>query len=162
MLTPKICNSFMAFLIRDTNTDQIIWRHVMGNMHEAIVSGKKIVTDWERDEAPWITIDDSELQVRGLGIEELRKSIDTQYHRRKAYYGSDDPKAAAALLRYKQILEQGKNYRALEEKINYIFINVLMICRHCYEPLLEKTKKIARAFGVEKVLCRKCRSSENR
>ena len=101
----------MKILIDVTKKDKIIWRNTMLNIHETVFHGKKIWTDWERDESPMISIDQNVLEARFAGIRDLRTAIDEQYKRLKKYRYSDESLFSSKAIESKRQEEKSNNYK---------------------------------------------------
>src|SRR3989344_9122629 len=107
--------NFLSALCGGTKKDEFIWKNTMLNIHETVIHGKKILTDWERDEAPMISVGGSVLQIGGVGIEDLRKDIDEQYKRLKKYRYSEatqSAQAATEAMAKSAQLENDQNFNA--------------------------------------------------
>lgn len=122
MINEKTLTRLMRLLIADTNRDKIVWENMMLNIHETIFRGKNILTDWPQDDSPMISIDGNVLEMRGIGIEELRKCIDEQYKRLKKYRYSEESRAASAAIESRRQREQLQNDQSLNTKMSELLV----------------------------------------
>ncbi len=158
MIDATIWTRFMAMLVVSTRKDEIIWENTMLNIHETKFHGDHILTDWERDEPPMISVSGSDLQMHGMGIEHVREAIDEQYKRLKKYrYSEDNQLAQATIAATVQAIHSLNNETLIAKATKLLALeSAEIVCNKCGGSLSELGKHVAVALGVEAPLCEKC------
>lgn len=157
MMDQEKVKNFMALLVDETQNDRILWRNTMCNIYETVFYREKILTDWERDEPPMISIGGGVLQGRGLGIEHLRGVIDEQFRRQKRGRYSKEAETAEQATKILSIVEKVKNAELVSYKIDVLLRNPnTIVCTQCGGSVSLLARKVARAMGASNVLCKTC------